>query len=234
MTGAADRIINEYLLEVRYSPNAKILDYRGTWAESVSKFMDLRQWEIVENRFDVFDKEQTRRFFVSYRNAGALIHNSSTRNYFPDQANKFLRFLFDQKAFGDSLLLERLGVRARFATSFDGSFEELLNRYSTRFLTINPKVHELMNATIIDIAGPIDFSTKNGKINTSSGPMPKEQVAQAFSHEKDLPDIALYFDFDYWIRPNTTFPGKEILDIIKSFSGEIWDFHESLISLILG
>ena len=86
MSDASFQTINEHLLEIRYSPNPKILDYRGTWAESVSKFMELSEWQIVENRFDVFDKEQTRRFFVSYKNAGALIHNSTTRNYFPDQA----------------------------------------------------------------------------------------------------------------------------------------------------
>jgi hypothetical protein len=49
--------LNEHVLEVRYKPNPKVLDYRGTWAESISDHMKLPEWRIVENRIDIYDKK---------------------------------------------------------------------------------------------------------------------------------------------------------------------------------
>lgn len=234
MTNVIPQSINDFLIEIRFSPNAKILDYRGQWAEAISQHMELSEWQIQENRLDIFDKEQARRFFVSYRNAGALIRNSSTRNYFSDQVNKFLKYLFEQKSFGDKLNVERFGVRGRFATAFSGSFEELLNLYSTKFITIRPEALKVINAKIVDIGMPIDFSTNNGNINSASGPMAKSQLSKIFDREKNLPEVALYFEFDYWVRPNVTIIAKDILNKTKTFSGEVWDLNENLCSVISG
>jgi len=233
MTDSILESINNFLIEIRYSPNAKILDYRGTWAETVSKHMELNEWQIQENRFDIYDKQNIRRFFVSYRNAGAQIRNCTTRNHFPDQVNKFLRYVFDQKAFGSTLFVERFGVRARFGTAFNGTYEELLQRYTTKFITINPDAQKLINGKIVDVGAPIDFSTSIGNIKSTSGPMPKKQLQSVFNNEDNLPDVALFFDFDYWVRPNTTLTDKEILSKTKLFSGEVWDLNEKLSSLIL-
>ena len=115
MADITSRSINELLLEIRYSPNAKILDYRGTWAETVSKHMELSEWQIQENRFDVYDKQDTKRFFVSYRNAGGLIRNSTTRNYFSDQINFCVTSLIKNPLVAlyllrDSVFVEGLGL----------------------------------------------------------------------------------------------------------------------------
>jgi len=65
--------------------------------------------------------------------------------------------------------------------------------------------------------------------------MPKEQLTKIFGGENNnLPDVALYFEFDYWIRPNSILTDKEILTKSKTFSGEVWDLNEKLCSLILG
>ncbi len=50
--------LNAHTLEVRYKPNPKILDYRGTWAELISNHMNLSEWKIIENRIDIYDKEK--------------------------------------------------------------------------------------------------------------------------------------------------------------------------------
>ena len=228
--------ISEHILEIRYAPNPKILDYRGTWAEMVSQLMGLKEWRITENRIDVFEIDESRRAFVSFKNAGVVIHNSPTQNYFPDQTNKLLRFLLEQKSFGNPLFVIRLGVRSRFATTFAGSFKELLERYSTRFFTLTLEAKNAFNAEIIDIGFPLNFSTNLGKINTNSGPMEKDQLEKIFRFEEkeNLPDVALYVDLDYWIRPEKLLEGKDILKIIRTFAEEIWDTHERVRTLILG
>lgn len=234
MAGNVAQPINEFLLEVRYSPNAKILDYRGSWAEAVSKHMELSDWQIVENRFDVFDKSKDRSFFVSYRNAGSLIRNCTTRNFFADQTNRFLRYLFEQKQFGDSLFVDRFGVRARFATPSAESYADLLQRYTTRYLTLQPAAYEAVGGQLLDMAGPIDFTMKNGTIKSVSGPMPKEQITQAFAWLEAVPERALFFDMDYAVSPKATLGGQEVMNKVKAFSGDVWDIHEKLRTLILG
>ena len=233
MLTPATQTIRESLLEIRYTPNSKILDYRGTWAESVKNLMELSEWRITENRIDVYDKEKTRRAFVSYKNAGIVIRNTPTRNYFPDQGNKFLRFLFEQKPFGNPLWIGRIGVRTRFATAFEGDFNSLLDQYKERYLNLSSKAKEVIAAEVIDIGGPIDFKTNHGTLNSVSGPMQKDQLKQAFDFEDKLPEVALYFDLDYWKEPKDLIEGKEIARIVKLYAEEIWDIHERLRTLIL-
>jgi hypothetical protein len=225
--------IRESVLEIRYTPNSKILDYRGTWAELVSSLMVLSEWRISQNRIDVFDKEETRRGFVSFKNAGIVIRNAPTRDYFPDQANKLLRFLFEQKPFGNPLWLGRIGVRTRFATAYEGDFNSLLGRYKDRFLNISPEALNTWGAEIIDIGGPVNFRTSQGYLNSMSGPMRKEELKRFFDFEDNLPEVALYFDLDYWKEPKSLIEGREAMRIVKLFAEESWDTHERLRTLIL-
>ena len=91
--------LNEHVLEVRYKPNPKVLDYRGAWAESISDHMNLPEWRIVENRIDIYDKKNKDHAFVGFRNAGFVAHDTPTKNYFSDKAVKFLKHLFSFEGF---------------------------------------------------------------------------------------------------------------------------------------
>lgn len=231
----ADRkLINEHIVEIRFQPNPKILDYRGTWAEMVSKHMKLSEWRIIENRFDVYDVEKTRRAFVSFRNAGFIVHNGKTKNYFPDQALKFMKLLFQQEGFGDRIFVIRLGVKSRFATGFRGSFDELLQLYSSRFVSVKQAAKEAFDALIIDIGCPLDFETAIGKINSMSGPMTADEISRFFKFEANPPDVGLYLELDYWKRPQKKMTAKEILSLVKEYSNENWDRHEAIKDLVIG
>jgi len=229
------RVISEHLIEIRYNPNPKILDYRGTWAEAVSRLMQLSEWRIDANRVDVSDKENIRRVFVSFKNAGMVINNSSNRNFLPGQSGKFLRFLFDQEAFGQKIFIKRIGVRGRFATAFGGEYKELLDLYTSRFVSLTDEAINALDAEVIDFGGPINFSTKIGNLNSMSGPMPKKQLQHFFSSIKidKLPEIAFYLDLDYWKRPEKEMNGREITDLTKRYAEEIWDIHERIQTLVL-
>lgn len=43
---------NEYIFEIRYKPNPKVLDLRGSWAEVITKRMEFEHWSISNNRLD--------------------------------------------------------------------------------------------------------------------------------------------------------------------------------------
>lgn len=226
--------LNEHIVEIRYKPNPKILDYRGTWAEMVSEHMGLDKWRIVENRFDVHDEDQTRRAFVSFRNAGFIVRNSGLRDYFPNQANKFLRFVLNQEPFGDPLFVIRLGVRSRFAWPFSGSFDELLQLYAGKLLTLTREAEQAFDAKLIDLGGPINFKTPRGNINSESGPMAADQLREYFRFEDNPPEAALYVDLDYWNRPARKVAGKQLLATVSQYAEENWDRDARIRALVLG
>jgi len=234
------RTLSEHILELRFKPNPKILDYRGTWAEMVSQLMELPHWRIDENRIDVLNSYETDTFhaFVSFKNAGITLHNDSsvnelTKNFFPDQGNKLLRFLFDQKSFGNPIFVERVGVRSRFATVFDGAFKDLLQRYSTRIFSLTEEAKDAFRADLVDIGGPMNFSNLNGNLFTNSGPMEKKQLGQFFGFVTELPDVAFYMDLDYWKRPQSEMDGKEVVKVVKNYADEVWDIHDRIRAIVL-
>lgn len=224
--------INEHIFEIRYKPNSKVLDHRGIWAEKLSKHLELSEWQILENRVDVYNKENKLRVFVGFRNSGSVCFASPTSTYFPDKTKKFFRFVLDLDGFEKSLFVERIGVRSKFCSPFSGSFDELRDRYATRYLIPTKEVMNAYDAKLIDIGGPLNFADKHGNFNTMSGPMPKDQIQGFFNQEVDFPEIGFYFDIDYWLKPNKVVENKDILNMISVFAREAWSKHEKITNLI--
>jgi len=226
----------EHVVEIRYKANPRILDHRGTCAELISEHMELPHWQIDENRIDVFSTDQDLHGFVGFKNDGLTARNAPTRNFFPDKAVKLLRYVFQLKEFGDPIHVERIGVRSRFCTPFEGKFDELRERYSSRFLRLTHEGAAAIGKTakLIDIGGPLNFADRLGNFNTMSGPMVKKQFSEFFTKAKDFPDVGLYFDIDYFLKPDRKVGSKEIVGNVKDFSFEAWDRHERLRNLIIG
>ena len=227
--------LNEHILEIRYKPNPKILDYRGTWAEGISGHMGLKHWNIVQNRVDVYNEDSSLQAFVSFKNAGFVALDTQTRDFFPNKALRFFKYLFSMDGFGKELFVERLGVRSTFVQEFKGEFDELLNKYKTNYLSLTEKASKVIDAELVDIGGPLNFKDKNGNFNTMSGPMKSEQLSGYFGRSSDkLPDVSLYYDIDSWIRPKKDLTDREILRKIKAFTEASWDRFINIRDVILG
>ncbi|MGB9627770.1 MAG: hypothetical protein ACPL6D_03840 [Thermodesulfobacteriota bacterium] len=102
--------INEHIFEIRYKPNPKVLDYRGSWAEAISEHMQLPDWRILENRIDVYNEKIGERALVGFRNAGFVTRNTPIKKYFPERTIKFFRYVLYLNGFGKILFVERIGV----------------------------------------------------------------------------------------------------------------------------
>ena len=224
---------SECILEVRYRPNPKVLDFRGSWAELISEHMKLPEWRIQENRIDIYDKSETDRAFIAYRNAGFIRRNTPTSNYFPEQSSKLFHFLFSLEGFGNSLFVQRFGLRQRFCSSFNGTFEELRERYATRYLVMPDAAKKAIEGDLTDIGGPLNFCDKHGNFKTMSGPMRADQIKEFIGFEANYPDVGLYFDIDYWIKPDADIPEEKVIKLIRNFAGEGWDKHERVRVLLL-
>jgi len=230
------KMINEHIFEIRYKPNPKVLDYRGTWAELISQHMKLSEWSIIENRIDVYDKANQNHVFVGFRNSGFVSKDSPTKNYFPDQAIKFFTFIAQLDGFEDQPFVERIGVRSKFFTRFDGEFEDLRNRYTQRYLVLTKDAQKAINAKLIDVGGPLNFVDNLGNFNTMSGPMEKKQALNFFRNRKEdeIPEVGFYYDIDYWLKPNKNMGASEISQNIRKFALAAWDRHERIKNLIFG
>jgi hypothetical protein len=92
----------------------------------------------------------------------------------------------------------------------------------------------MFNGKLIDIGAPMNFETESGRVNSNSGPMKKEQLSSFFQfQDKDtLPEVALYVEFDYWIKPSEEMQQKEILSLVKNYSLENWNRFEGFRSLL--
>lgn len=228
--------INQHILEIRYKPNPKILDYRGTWAEMISSHMKLPEWHILENRIDIYDKAHRNHAFVGFRNSGFVCNNSPAKSYFPNRAVRFCNFVVGLDGFEKQPFVERLGIRSKFCTSFAQGFEELKNRYASKYLHLTKEAKEVINARLVDIGGPLNFADRLGNFNTMSGPMEKKQILRFFENikENEVPDVGLYYDIDYWLKPNRKMNIDEISTTIKEFAECSWDRYGRIKNLVLG
>lgn len=224
--------INEHILEVRYKPNPKILDYRGTWAETLSELMGLSKWRISGNRIDVHDPDRERQAFVSYKNAGFIVRSMPTRDYFQNQSLKHLHFLMQQKAFGDPIFVRRIGVRLRSAKEFKGTFEELLRKYTANYLTLSEQGAAAFDGDLIDIGGPINFETSIGKIHSMSGPMGAEQVREYLSFAEYPPSVSFYLDLDYWDRPEREMTYRDLQRRVREYMEHLWKVTDTIEALV--
>jgi hypothetical protein len=224
--------INEQVLEIRYKPEARVLDHRGTWADQLQHQFNLSEWQITENRVDVYDKENSKRLFIAFRNAGCTLRNSGQTSFI-QLTQSFLRFLFRQSFFR-TLQVERIGVLGRFARRYNGSFENLLRIYKERVYSIRPEVERAFAAELVDIGSPLDFRTAQGEIHSATGPMKKEQLRQFFDFVKEPPDVALYFQIDYFLKPDSLqeMNHNQVIDLVASYIEGNWIRYEHFSELI--
>lgn len=226
----------EQVFEFRYSPIAKVLDHRGTWAQQLAKEMKMEHWRITDNRLDVFDKGYARSGFVGFRNSGYSMVNPSTRNLFPEQAVKLIKAMFHLPSFDSQLPITRIGVRGRFCTSFLGDFEVLLGRYCDKGFTISEEVKCALNprAEIIDVGIPVNFKCGSEYFNIISGPMKDAQIQQVFPEREVNIEVGLYFDIDYWKEPNESLECSSVCSLVSNYSALVWDYHARFRELIMG
>lgn len=232
---SADPTTNEHVVELRYRPNAKILDHRGVWAEQISEHLELPHWQIIENRIDIFSKGQTEHAFVGFRNAGYTAADTPTKNFFTDKATKLFRFLFTLDNFGRELFVERLGLKSKFSTIYEGTFEELTARFADRYVKLSPEAATAIgsDAKLVDIGAPLNFVDKRGNFNTVAGPMSRQQLPTFFRKDEGFPEVALYYEIDYFIKPSRELSGKEIVSTITAFAHEAWSKNERIASLVV-
>ena len=226
---------NECIFEVRYKPNAKLLDHRGVWAEKIAQHLKLEHWQIVENRIDVFSEDRNTHAFLGFRNGGLTLLDVPNKEYFENYSRNLLEFIFALENFGNPIYIERIGVRCMFCTPFWGSFSELRDRFSTRYLNITKQGIEAIgsDAKLIDIGAPLDFTDSIGNFKTLFGPMQGEQFGDFFTRKGEFPSVGTFYNIDYSSHPQKQLTGIQVIETIREFLDAGWDRHARVRDLLI-
>jgi hypothetical protein len=224
--------LSAHLFEIRYKPSAKILDKRGEWADVLATEMGFSHWNIGPNRIDIND-EDGHSCFVSFRNAGYAARDA-IHSTFQDNAVKFFKAVLQLDDFPKPLSVERIGVRQKYLSPFDGAFEELVERFTKHYIRLTDQAVEAIGGKLIDIGAPLNFADRHGNFNTQAGPVAKEQGKQLMEGREDLPAIGFYYDIDYWLKKPGEMKDGQILQVIKDFAVEGSARHDRIRKLIIG
>jgi hypothetical protein len=235
MAKGPTRIENECVFEIRFKPNAKLLDHRGDWAAAISQHMNLEHWQIVENRFDVFSDDKKTLLFVGHKNAGLMLTNVTNKDFFANYTRTLLTFVMGLQDFGDPIYVERIGVRNKFCTPYSGSFDQLRERYASRYINITEQARVAIgvDAKLTDIGAPLNFKDATGDFNTISGPMLQKQLIEFFGSPGEFPTVGMYYDIDYSVKPKKNLSSKDIVETISHLHAAGWDRHGRVRNLII-
>ena len=216
-------MISEQILEVRFKPNARVLDRRGHWAEIIAQDMGLKNWKIVENRVDISSADSKIRAFVSFKNFGLVILNAPTSNFFHDKAKKLIGVLSKLPDFDFPLGIQRCGIRSKICHELDIEVSEISSVIRNHFLI--PKSLEPIGGAenVIDSAIATYFNTDKGQLNIRISSNPENEIKAAFSnHPTDtLPTKGWISDIDYFSTDFENLSQKALVRRITEFSDEI-------------
>jgi len=223
---------SDHMVELRFKPNAKMLDRRGECAEKLSAALDLPLWSIRDNRIDVFAKDKKRGVFVTHANAGVVCQDLTHPEDFADIAEKAFWAIFVLPNFGDRITARRLGVRSKFLTKFEGTFEELRTLCLERCVKPQDGYLEIMKAHLEDVGAPLNFVDEHGHFNTHCGPMLEKQAKELVERKHDLFPVSLYFDIDYWKTPEDKIGARDSIQFIQLCGRLEWEKCRAIIGLL--
>lgn len=221
--------ISRHIFELRFKPNSKVLDFRGEWTNYLSTEMNLPEWKIDINRIDLYDTNDLA--FLSYKNCGFVSQLPPTKNYFEDQATKFLRAIFLIEGF-KPLPVTRLGVRSTFIKSYSGEFTSLFEKYKEKVINPTSEVLKIFGTQLVDIGAPLNFKDNDSYFNTMSGPMALNQIKQFFPTIENIPNVGLFFEIDYFKEEIGDVSVEYLTGLIKTYAQKSWQKMEGLTQLL--
>ncbi len=204
--------LSKRFLEVKFKPNASILDKRGMIAESLSSD-PFDSWAVSTNRVDL--KKKTDKYldgYFTFRNLGIGLRCSVPGDEFEKKAREFVKNAWEFLP-GDTVT--RIGVRSLYFSEIY-NFEKSLQKYRNRFLKLSDEELQMFGGDLVDLGFPLNFKTGNRRFNIMNGPMKKSQARGIFGEEEELPKIGVFVDVDYFESDfKYTVRQKNVFDLIK-------------------
>jgi hypothetical protein len=202
--------ITKHILEIRYKPDPRFLDKRGSVAAQIAD-QDFNQWNISNDRIDFNNTKhpELSRFF-SIRNLGVTSVYPATTQTFLDTSENYIKSAWP--CFPANTIT-RLGVRSFFLTKED-DFTKAFYKYKKTFLKLEESQLAGFGADLVDIGLPLNFVDGDDIFNIMTGPMQKKQSIEIFTDSAF--DSGTYLEVDYFrtdISPHIT--QRQVIDFVK-------------------
>jgi len=191
-------MLSEHVFEARYPAVGSFLDIRGYVADYIKgACSSLQHWRISENTVDFFDSSNTVKkdgAFVGYKNAGYIVLDSDTHNYFGDKARNYWETLSKSKYFNISTI-QRLGVRTKVFIPLEVEFEKIHSIISDKLFKAD--FISSLGGESEDMMATVQFKAGEFTLKCHLGPMHKNEAKGFFKFESDeFEKTGLYFDID--------------------------------------
>jgi len=193
----------EHVLEVRHDASGTFLDVRGYVADFIRRKEFLPHWKIdsnVVNFRDKSDKIETEGAFVGYKNAGYVVLNPPTRNFFTDRGSAFWKLLQKNEHY-KLPPLTRFGMRTKIfipsATSFEGINKTM---YEQLF---SETARSLVGGSETDLQFTIELKEHEFHVRVMGGPLHKDEGDKYFQFQAEaFKKCGLFLDLDYYRTTN--------------------------------
>lgn len=225
-----------HLMEIIFKPSPAIIDHRGEWANSLLKKLQLTDWSISENKFEIYNKEKSRVYGLAYNKLQCQIKNIMKQVVITEYFLKCLKTTQDLSYFESKQHVSRIGCRYQFLIKTEVTLSDLIDKIRRNYIDLNSNVIERIHSktSVIDIGFSVNYKDEFGNYNTSIGPMEYAQASKLFDNLKEFEDATLFIDIDYWSKPDKIMHMQEIISIINTFSKEAWQRMTDFKSLIIG
>ena len=219
-TPAAKRTLRS--IEIRFKPNARILDQRGFIAERLAEAMGFPDWRVNRNTAMTYNDNKSIEVAVSYGNAVLRVIDG-TRPAFDARLNHVIHFLTTLPNCENGVETLRVGARSMVAIPFDGSFEELrdkiLSTYASPHETAQSRLRIGDRYRFDDLAFTFHLTGTEENVHLSVGPMREEEFHAPFTWKEGFPDVGLFVDADAFTTPDSTLHSSRLRKEIERLLG---------------
>jgi len=217
----------EHVLEVRHEALGTFLDVRGQVADYVRRAKFLPHWKIDANVVNFRDEQNTIKTegaFVGYKNAGYVVLNPQTRNFFTDRASAFWRLLLSNPTYH---LPEptRFGMRTKVFVPSSLAFEQINKAMFESMFT--EKARDLFGGTEKDLQFTIDLTEAEFNVRVIGGPIHKNEAPQFFQFkDDDLKKCGLFLDIDCFKTVDLELDA--VPKLLSDSVGRMWEKAEKI------
>lgn len=186
--------LEKHAFEIRFRPNATIVDKRGSIAESCAG-SSLKNWSIKNNRVDFGNEnDPSVSAFVSFKEAGFIAETPKDKGFFITECKEFVKRIWNFIPSGNMI---RIGIRTIQFQELE-NFEEENKKLRKAFLAIGDPKTNGFDAELIDVGFPLNFQKGSVQIHTNTGIMKMSQASPFFTDQEALPECGIFIDHDYF------------------------------------
>lgn len=196
-------MVSEHLMEIRHGAIGSFLDVRGLVADYIRNEHLFDHWKIDIASVHFRDTQEDIKkdgAFAGYKNAGYIVFDPPTKNYFIDKAIKFWEVLIKNKHYRISDV-ERLGLRTKIFIHYGQRFEGLRQKiYETLY---TDKMNNIVGNFINDFQFTMELKDGDYDVRMSGGPMHENEAEKLFDFSSDqFKTTGFFIDLDYFINSN--------------------------------